>query len=54
MSHKDETPVICIDGSTLIQLTKQLEQNLLALQANIKELKKHVISACGKKRYEKE
>jgi hypothetical protein len=54
MSQKDETSAICIDASTLIELTKQLEQNLSALQANIKELKKLVKGACGKRQYEKE
>lgn len=50
---EDENPVICIDEATLIQLTKKLEQNLLALQENIKELKRHVTTACGRKRYGK-
>jgi len=48
---EDKTPVICIDELTLILLTKKLEQNLLDLQENIKELRKYVVAACGRKRY---
>jgi len=48
---EDETSVICIEESTLIQLTRKLEQNLLALQENIKELKRLVKGASGRKRY---
>jgi hypothetical protein len=51
--EENKASVICVDESTLIQLTKRLEKSLLALQEDIKELKRHVKSASGRKRFKK-